>query len=119
MFNFYKELSYFLYYSASQPAAHKSSSYFASSQTVDCIRAGVLFSSLLSVLIGVLWYVIVVLVCSSLKTNDVEYLFMCLFVIYISILFRASLIAQLVKNLPAVQESPARFLGQEGLLEKG
>ena len=34
-------------------------------------------------------------------------------------LVRASLIAQLVKNLPAVQETPARFLGQKDLLEKG
>ena len=32
---------------------------------------------------------------------------------------RASLIAQLVKNLPAMQETPAQFLGQEDLLEKG
>ena len=31
----------------------------------------------------------------------------------------ASLIAQLVKNLPAMQETPVRFLGQEDLLEKG
>ena len=31
---------------------------------------------------------------------------------------RASLAAQLVKNLPAVQETPARFLGQEDALEK-
>ena len=31
----------------------------------------------------------------------------------------ASLIAQLVKNLPAVQETPVRFLGWEYLLEKG
>ena len=30
----------------------------------------------------------------------------------------ASLVAQLVKNLPAVQETPVRFLGQEDLLEK-
>ena len=29
----------------------------------------------------------------------------------------ASLIAQLVKNLPAVQETPVRFLGRENLLE--
>ena len=33
--------------------------------------------------------------------------------------FRASLIAQLVKNLPAMQETLVRFLGQEDLLEKG
>ena len=31
----------------------------------------------------------------------------------------ASLIAQLVKNPPAVQETPVRFLGQENPLEKG
>ena len=30
-----------------------------------------------------------------------------------------SLIAQLVKNLPAVLETPVRFLGQEDPLEKG
>ena len=29
------------------------------------------------------------------------------------------LIAQLVKNLPAMQETPVRFLGQEDPLEKG
>ena len=31
----------------------------------------------------------------------------------------ASLIAQLVKNPPAMQEPPVRFLGQEDPLEKG
>jgi len=31
----------------------------------------------------------------------------------------ASLVAQLVKNLPAMQETLARFLGQKVLLEKG
>ena len=31
----------------------------------------------------------------------------------------ASLVAQLAKNLPAMQETLVRFLGQEGLLEKG
>ena len=31
----------------------------------------------------------------------------------------SSLVAQLVKNLPAMQETPVRFLGQEDLLEKG
>ena len=31
----------------------------------------------------------------------------------------ASLIAQLVKNLPTMQETPVRFLGWEDLLEKG
>ena len=32
---------------------------------------------------------------------------------------RASLEAQLVKNPPAMQETPVRFLGQKDLLEKG
>ena len=30
-----------------------------------------------------------------------------------------SLIAQLIKNLPAMQDTPVRFLGQEDPLEKG
>ena len=34
-------------------------------------------------------------------------------------IFRASLVAQLVKNLPAVQETLVQFLGQEDPLEKG
>ena len=34
-------------------------------------------------------------------------------------MIRASLIVQLVKNPPAMQENPIRFLGQEDLLEKG
>ena len=31
----------------------------------------------------------------------------------------ASMIAQLVKNLPAMQETQVQFLGREDLLEKG
>ena len=31
----------------------------------------------------------------------------------------ASLVAQLVKNLPAMQETPVQFLGREDPLEKG
>ena len=31
----------------------------------------------------------------------------------------SSLIAQLVKNLPAMQETPVQFLGQEDPLKKG
>ena len=33
--------------------------------------------------------------------------------------FMASLIAQLIKNLPAMQETLVRFLGREDPLEKG
>ena len=32
---------------------------------------------------------------------------------------KASLVVQLVKNLPAVQETPVQFLGGEDPLEKG
>ena len=32
---------------------------------------------------------------------------------------KTSLIAQLVKNLPATQETPVQFLGEEDSLEKG
>ena len=39
-----------------------------------------------------------------------------LFMLYV---IRASLIAQLVKNPPAMQETLIRFLGQEDPLEKG
>ena len=35
------------------------------------------------------------------------------------LVFRASIVAQLVKNLPAMQETPVQFLGQEDPLEKG
>ena len=33
--------------------------------------------------------------------------------------FRDSLIAQLEKNMPAMQETPVQYLGWEDLLEKG
>ena len=33
--------------------------------------------------------------------------------------FGASLVAQLIKNLPAMQETLVQFLGQEAPLEKG
>ena len=36
-----------------------------------------------------------------------------------SLITGAALIAQLVKNLPAMQEIPVQFLGWEDLLEKG
>ena len=36
-----------------------------------------------------------------------------------TLLSGASLVAQLVKDLPAMQETPVQFLGQEDLLEMG
>ena len=38
---------------------------------------------------------------------------------YLHIAVWASLVAQLVKNPPAMQETPVGFLGQENPLEKG
>ena len=35
------------------------------------------------------------------------------------LIIRASLVAHLVKNWPAMQETPVRFLSREDLLEKG
>ena len=44
-------------------------------------------------------------------SEDIEYSSLCYTV--------ASLIARLVKNLPAMQETLVRFLGQEDTLKKG
>ena len=54
------------------------------------------------------------LVCCTTNTEDTQRQ-------VISIQFKngASLIAQLVKNPPVMQETPVRFLGQKEPLEKG
>ena len=43
----------------------------------------------------------------------------CVFTVSMCLSQRASLVAQMVKNLPAMQETPVQSLGWEGPLEKG
>ena len=69
---------------------------------------------ILVILIGVSVYAIVLLFCIFLVANNVKHLFVCLFAIC-----GASLVAQLIKNPPAMQETLVEFLGWEDLLEKG
>ena len=54
-------------------------------------------------------------VCCCCCCGFFLFLFLFFFVFFV---FRASLIAQFVKNPPAMQETPVLFLGQEGPLEK-
>ena len=53
--------------------------------------------------------------CQCMRARDIQSKYLVLFP---SVVW-ASEIAQLVKNLPAMQETPARSLGREDPLEKG
>ena len=53
-------------------------------------------------------------------TYDVEHLFTCFFVTCVySLVMRDSLVAELVKNPPAMWETWLQFLGWEDPMEKG
>ena len=52
-----------------------------------------------------------------IKGNNVYIIIYEMFKAYKNVM--ASLVAQLVKNSPAMQETPVQFLGWEGPLEKG
>ena len=69
------------------------------------------FMSLISYWIHSIYYKFGVRYC--------KWTLLCFYFIYSILICRASLIAQLVKNLSAKQETPVRFLGQEELLAKG
>ena len=70
-----------------------------------------------------------VLICISWMISDVEYLFMYLLVICISYMekclfrssthFFASMVAQMVKNPPTIQETWVQSLGWDNRLEEG
>ena len=51
------------------------------------------------------------------KTKSTLFLFLLLFLLHLSLW--ASLVAQMVKNLPAMQETHVQSLGREDPLEKG
>ena len=51
-------------------------------------------------------------------SNSYKIIQVCIWIFYLFYLWGAFLVAQLVKNLPAMQETLARFLGWEDHLEK-
>ena len=59
---------------------------------------------------------VVVLSQAFIKHSKKAFVYICIACI---IEYGASLIAQLIKNLPAMRETLVRFLGQENPLEKG
>ena len=69
---------------------------------------------ILVVLVEARWYLTAVSICISLMMIYVEHLF-----VFLLATFRASLVAQLAKNLPAMQKNRVWSLGQEDPLEKG
>ena len=66
----------------------------------------------------VLFSMVAALILNQLWTNGAQG-FPFLHILINTIYYLSSLIAQLVKNLPAMQETPVQFLGQEDTLEKG
>ena len=63
------------------------------------------------------WTVIVCILKRNKKAEDWDFLSNALKTL--GYMNRAFLVAQLVKNLPSMQEIPVRFLGREDPLEKG
>ena len=47
------------------------------------------------------------------------YIYVCIYILSTTTVFRASLVAQMAKNLPAMQETQVQSLGWKDPLEKG
>ena len=47
------------------------------------------------------------------------YIYICVYILSTTTVFRVSLVVQMVKNLPAMQETQVQSLGQKDPLEKG
>ena len=60
----------------------------SSSCSTSLLAFGIVSFGILAILIGVYWYLIVVLIFIFLITYDVEHLFLCLFSTYVSFLVR-------------------------------
>ena len=54
-----------------------------------------------------------------MHTKVILYVFIFSFLMTLNVKAGTSLVAQLIKNLPAMQKTPIQFLGQEDPLEKG
>ena len=51
--------------------------------------------------------------------THLDFMYILAYFLIFIVKYVASLIAQLVENLPVMQENPVQFLGRKDLLEKG
>ena len=94
---FLQSVPLYLYCFAFLSLMSERSSGSAFSPAAGIIRSSPLF--ILAIIIGVLWSLIEVSICSSIMTNDVEHCFTCLFAVYKSSLIRHLIISQAVSTM--------------------